>query len=256
MSNTSRAPVILFMLSALALALSFLTLLLVSGMLKRYPGSGDFDKQIEAYLRANPQVLIESVEAFQRNQEVAAANELKSIVRERREEIFNDPLSPVLGNPNGDVTLVEFFDYNCPYCRKVPAVLAEAQKADNGLKIVLKEFPILGPGSEYAARAALASQKQGKYRDFHEALMAHSAAIDETSTLEIARRVGLDIDRLQKDMEDPAIAEALGRNLALAGDLRINGTPSFIIGDEIVRGLTDLATLQKHIAGTRVAPKG
>ena len=86
--------------------------------------------------------------------------------------------------------------------------------------------------------------------------MAHSAAVDETSTMEIARRVGLDIDRLQKDMGDPAIAEALGRNLALAGDLRINGTPSFIIGDEIVRGLTDLATLQKHVAGARAAPKG
>ena len=111
MPNTSRAPAILFVLSAIAVGLSFLTLLLVSGMLKRYPGSGDFDKQIEAYLRANPQVVLESVEAFQRDQQVAAANELKTVVRERREEIFNDPLSPVLGNPAGDVTIVEFFDY-------------------------------------------------------------------------------------------------------------------------------------------------
>lgn len=122
--------------------------------------------------------------------------------------------------------------------------------------VAAAEWPILGLGSKFAARAALASQAQGKYEAFHRAMMAHSGAIDETSRLEVARTVGLDVERLKREMADAAFAAELDRNFTLAGTLRINGTPSFVIGEEIVRGLVDLATLQQHIATARAEPGG
>lgn len=179
--------------------------------------------------------------------------ELKALIDERRAEIFADPASPVGGNPQGDITLAQFFDYNCAYCRAAAPLVRQAQEADTGLKLVYKEFPILGPGSDFAARAALASRSQGRYAAFHQALMAHSGAVDERSTLEIAEDVGLDIGQLTLGMADPAISAAIERNLALANDLRVIGTPTFIVGDEIVPGLLDLPTLQSFIAAAREA---
>ena len=244
-------------LSSLAAVFSGAALLISAGRLDRSPPpSSEFEKQARSYILDNPEVLIESVRQLEAREQAAAADELKTLIEERRDEIFNDPASPVLGNQAGDVTLVEFFDYNCPYCRKAAPQMAELQASDKQLRLVYKEFPILGPGSMFAARAALASRKQGKYAEFHEAMMAHSGAIDESSTLEIARQVRLDIDQLRQDMQDPAIQDAIERNLALAGDLRINGTPSFVVGDEIVRGLTDLPTLKGLIAEARAAADG
>ena len=244
-------------LSAFAAVFSGAALLFSAGILGGGNGRpGDLEEQVEAFVLANPEVLIESVQQLEARQQATAEDELKTLIADRRDDIFNDPASPVLGNPAGDVTLVEFFDYNCPYCRKAASLMAELQASDKQVRLVYKEFPILGPGSAFAARAALASQKQEKYAEFHEAMMAHSGAIDERSTLDIARRVGIGIDRLQKDMQDPAIEEAIERNLTLAGDLRINGTPSFIVGDEIVRGLTDLPTLQGLIAEARAPSDG
>ena len=183
----------------------------------------------------------------------AQTDELKALINERRAEIFADPASPVSGNPQGDITLAQFFDYNCAYCRAAAPLVRQAKDADAGLKLVYKEFPILGPSSDFAARAALASRSQGKYAAFHQALMAYSGAIDERSTLETAEDVGLDIGQLTLDMADPAISAAIERNLALANDLRVVGTPTFIVGDEIVPGLLDLPTLQSIIAAAREA---
>jgi protein-disulfide isomerase len=243
-------------LSGFAAVLSGAALLVSAGLLDRSASpSGGFEEQARSYLLDNPEVLIEALRTFEQLEQAAAAGELKVLIGQRRDETFDDPASPVLGNPAGDVTLVEFFDYNCPYCRKAAPLMAEVQASDQNVRLVYKEFPILGPGSAFAARAALASQKQGKYVEFHEALMAHSGAIDESATLDIARRIGLDVAQLQEEMQDSAIEEAIQRNLALAGDLRINGTPSFIVGEEIVRGLTDLPTLQALIAEAR-APAG
>lgn len=244
-------------LSGFAALFSGAALLIATGVIGGSAGrSGDFAAQADAFIRANPEVLIESVQQLEERRQAAATDELKTLIVQRREEIFNDPASPVLGNEDGDVTLVEFFDYNCPYCRKTAPLMTELQTADAELRLVYKEFPILGPGSAFAARAALASQRQGKYAAFHEALMAHAGAIDESATLDVAREIGLDVEQLQSDMQDPGIEEAIQRNLALAGDLRINGTPSFVIGEEIVRGLTDLTTLQGLIADTRAPTDG
>src|SRR4029453_16210905 len=144
----------------------------------------------------------------------------------------------------GDVTLVEFFDYNCPYCRKGAPPIVELEQSDRDLRLVYKEFPILGPGSQFAARAALASRKQRKYVRFHNALMQAKQQGTEETVIEIAHAVGLDTKRLKQDMQDPAIQDAITRNLQLANALGITGTPSFVIGERMVLGAVDLRTLQ------------
>lgn len=258
MTNPRSAIIASLVLSTVATVLSAAALLLSTGVLTGTKSvSGDFTAQARAYLLDNPDVLVESIQRFEAQRQIStAADELKTLLRDRGEEIFNDPAAPVLGNPSGDVTLVEFFDYNCPYCRKAAPMIADLMASDPGLRLVFKEFPILGPGSRYAARAALAAQKQGKYEVFHHAMMAYTAAIDETSTLEVAGKIGLDVEQLQRDMQDPAIDEAIERNLALAVDLRINGTPSFVLPEEIIRGLVDAPTLQKAIADARAPSEG
>jgi protein-disulfide isomerase len=176
------------------------------------------------------------------------------VIKSRAEELVNDPTSPVGGNPDGDVTLVEFFDYNCPYCRRVAPVMAAAEAADGKLRIVYKEFPILGENSVFAALAALAAHRQGKYLPFHKALMTAKVGATPSSVLALAEKVGLDVDRLKADMKDPKLKAIVERNLALAQALRINGTPAFVVGDEIVRGAIDLETMQGYIAQARAKP--
>lgn len=211
----------------------------------------EFEQRVRDYLLANPEVIMEALQVLQARQRAAEAEQLKRTLAERGEEILNDPAAPVGGNPDGDVTLVEFFDYNCPYCRRVAPTVAEIEAADSGLRLVYKEFPILGPGSEFAARAALASHRQGRYAPFHHALMQATEPVTEASVLEIAREVGLDVERLRADMADPAIAAAIARNLALASALGITGTPSFVIGEEVVPGAVDRGTLERLIAQAR-----
>ena len=181
-------------------------------------------------------------------QQAAEQNELTAVLTQRHDEIFNDPGSPVGANPTGDATLAEFFDYNCPYCRRAMPVLDELEQVDKGLRLVLKEYPILGPGSVFAARAALASQKQGKYLAFHKAMMTYQGRITETTSLEVAAEIGLDVERLKKDIEDPAIDETIKRNIALGQALRISGTPAFVTGKEILLGLADANRMKQLIA--------
>lgn len=260
MAKLNLPIVIALVLSALAAVVSGAAILMAAGVI----GSGgagqasstSFETQARAYLLANPEILIESVQRLEDQRQASETNELKTAILENGDEIFKSKASPATGNLTGDVTIVEFFDYNCPYCRKAVPILADAAAADQNLRFVFKEWPILGPGSQFAARAALASHSQGKYEAFHKAMMAHSGAIDATSSLEIARTVGLDVERLKRDMEGAAIAAEIDRNFELAGALRISGTPSFVVGDEIARGLVDLATLQQLIAAARTKPGG
>lgn len=210
-----------------------------------------FEQRVREYLLKNPEVIMEALQILQERQRAAEAENLKRTIVTRSEDILDDPAAPVGGNPEGDVTLVEFFDYNCPYCRRVAPTVAEIIAADPDLRVVYKEFPILGPGSTFAARAALAAQRQGKYAPFHEALMRAGQSLDEEQVLEIAEAVGLDTERLDQDMQDPAIQEAIARNLQLANALGITGTPSFVIGDRVVPGAADLRTLQSLIARVR-----
>ena len=212
---------------------------------------GEFGKRVRAYLLKNPEVIVDAMKGLQARQRAAQLGDAQTILESRADEVFRDPESPVGGNRNGDVTLVEFFDYNCPYCRRVAPAMLGAEAADPQLRIVYKEFPILGPDSVFAARAALAARKQDRYVAFHKALMKVNGRVDEDTAMRVAAEVGLDTDRLRADMQAPAIGAAIDRNLQLARALRITGTPSFAIGDQIIRGLRDLKTLQASIERAR-----
>jgi protein-disulfide isomerase len=177
--------------------------------------------------------------------------EPQAALASHREDVFRDPDSPVGGNPEGDVTLVEFFDYNCPYCRQTVAVIAQVEAADPRLRVAYKQFPILGPGSVLAAKAALAAHRQEKFIGLHRALYQIRGPVDETRTLRAAEAAGLDVARLKSDMQDPAIEAMLSRNLALARQLGINDTPGFVIGRQILVGFTQLEALQTAIRSAR-----
>jgi protein-disulfide isomerase len=185
---------------------------------------------IHDYLMHNPDVLVEAL---------------------RRNEVFDDPATPVGGNPQGDVTIVEFFDYRCPYCKQVLPSLQALLKEDHKLRFVYKEMPVLGPQSVTAAHAALAAQRQGKYEAFHNAMMATKGQITDETVYKVAGSVGLDVDRLKQDMSAPEIGQSLKANLALADALNIRGTPGFIIGTHIVPGAIDLDSLRTMIADAR-----
>src|SRR5258708_9703976 len=185
----------------------------------------EFEQRVRTYLLENPEIVAEAInrqDARQGEQEVAEAH---AVLKSRDDEVFRDPDSPVGGNPSGDVTLVESFDYNCPYGRMMPPVMAEAEAADPQLRIVYKELPILGPNSVFAAKAALAANKQGKYVAFHRALFQLRGPIDEGKVLEAAATVGLDIDRMKADLKDAAVDEALEKTGKLAHALQITLTP-------------------------------
>ena len=155
------------------------------------------------------------------------------------------------GNPDGDVTLVEFFDYRCGYCKQFAPLLTSIMKQDPKLRVVYKEFPVLGPDSFRAAQAALAARDQGYYLEFHEALMAADAPLTDKAVMTVARAVGLDVDRLKRDMETPKVLNILGNNHRLAEALAIDGTPTLIVGDSIVRGAIPMADLAALIARAR-----
>ncbi len=214
----------------------------------------EFRRRVRAYLLEHPEVIAEAVQMLFERQLAARQAAVQSVIRARADEIFRDPAAPVGGNPKGDVTLVEFFDYNCPYCRRVAPVMEEAEAGDPKLRIVYKEFPILGANSKFAARAALAAHRQGKYVAFHKAMMKAKGGATPSSVLALAKEVGLDLERLKADMKDPEIEKAIERNLVLAQALRINGTPGFVVGEEIIRGATDLETLKGYIQKARAKP--
>lgn len=198
--------------------------------------SGD---DIRAYLLANPGVIVEAINVYEQQQAAAAAAADGQLVRSNADELYNDGFSLVRGNPEGDLTVVEFADYNCGYCKRAHAEVEKFLEADGNVRLVIKELPILGEGSVLAARAALASRAQqdgALYSDFHDALMSHRGAHNEASVMATAEKMGLDLDALKANMESDAVREQIGRTYDLARTLKINGTPAFVIGDEVVRG--------------------
>lgn len=211
----------------------------------------EFNEQIRAYILDNPEVIVEAIQMWQQQQQQAEAQQYQNALHGLQDELYNNPDTPVLGNPDGDIAIIEFVDYNCGYCRRVFNDLVALTEADNQVKILMKEFPILSAGSLAAAQAALAAQRQGEYATFHRTLMQVNGELDENSVLTIADDIGLDIEQLQRDMNDPAITATLQRNQILAQQLGINGTPGFIIGEEIVRGAISLPQLQQLIATAR-----
>ncbi len=212
-------------------------------------------KAIEAiihdYLMQNPEVLIEALREAEAKANSDADIKAAQVLRDRRHEVFDDPATPVGGNPKGDVTVVEFFDYRCPYCKQVHPAIQKLLDQDPKLRFVYKEFPVLGEQSDIAAHAALAARLQGRYEPFHNAMMAAKGQITEELVYRIAGSIGLDVDRLKRDMTDPEIDRALSANRSLAKALDLRGTPGFIIGDHIVPGAIDLDALKTMVADAR-----
>ena len=204
---------------------------------------------IRDYLQKNPEALLDALQAAKDKMEGEAHEKAAAVLAARRHEVFDDPDAPVAGNPKGNTSLVEFFDYRCPYCKQVEPSLDALLEEDRQLRFVYKEFPVLGPESVSAARAALAARKQDKYNVMHHALMALKGNIDEAALFRVASSVGLDVDRLKRDMAAPDIDRMLKANIALAGALDIRGTPGFVIGNEIVPGAISLEAL-KHLIDT------
>jgi protein-disulfide isomerase len=206
---------------------------------------------VHDYLLNHPQVLIDALRSAERKLDSDAKEKAASTIADRRSEIFDDPATPVGGNKHGDISLVEFFDYQCPYCKRVQPSLERLAKKDKGLRLVYKEFPILGPVSVVAARAALAARLQGKYDAFHAAMMARTGHIADDTVYEVAASVGIDVARLKRDMASPQIAADLKANRALARKLGITGTPAFVIGHRIIPGAVSLDDLRQLVADAR-----
>jgi protein-disulfide isomerase len=206
---------------------------------------------IHDYLMQNPDVMIEALKAAEAKASSDADAKAAMVLKDRRGEVFDDPAAPVGGNPQGDVTIVEFFDYRCPYCKQVQPALQQLLDQDRKLRFVYKEMPVLGAPSVIAAHAALAARLQGKYEAFHGAMMATKGQITEDVVYKVAGSVGIDVGRLKHDMTAPEIDGAVKANLALAKALDIHGTPGFIIGEHIVPGAIDLDALKDLVADAR-----
>jgi len=191
---------------------------------------------------------MQELERRQDNQRDATA---QKVIQEKHEELFRDADSPVAGNPSGDVVIVEFNDYQCPYCKRTHQVMKSVVGADGKIKVIYKDLPILGEASKIAALAALAAVRQDKHLALHNALMEYSGKLDRDKIFEIVASVGIDRAQLEKDMEDPKLKQIIERNLSLASALGVRGTPAFVIGKQFVPGAIDAATLKQLIADAR-----
>jgi len=206
---------------------------------------------IRDYLLKNPEIVDQALRILEERQRKAEKQESMKTLAAHREDLLSDPRSPVGGNPRGSVTVVEFFDFRCPHCKHAAPDVKRLAQEDSDVRIVFKQFPVLGPDSELAARAALAAHAQGKYAALHDAMLAANGPLTLPVILKLAGPAGLDVAKLQADMETPEIRATIERDRALAAAVGITGTPSFVIGTELVPGAVDLATLKALVAEAR-----
>ncbi|MBS0169490.1 MAG: DsbA family protein [Nitrospira sp.] len=216
------------------------------------PATGQILEQIiERYIRNHPEVIEQSLQALETRRAAEEQQRQKAAIATHQQELLHDPDSPVSGNRAGDITVVEFFDYRCGYCKRAASALTELQQQDGGVRVVYKDFPILGETSELAAKAALASHLQGKHQAFHEALLAAKDDLTKEQLFRIAQRIGLDVNQLDRDINRPEWQTVIERNRRLAKTLGISGTPAFIVGKELVPGALDVKMLQDLVAQGR-----
>jgi protein-disulfide isomerase len=201
---------------------------------------------LEAILE-NPQIIMQAVAILEQRERERAASGANTV----RLQLEQDPNSPNLGNPDGDVTVIEFFDYNCPYCRKAGQTVQELLASDANVRVIYREWPILGEDSVFASRAALAARAQGKYEEFHWALMNGEGRASEASILKLARHLDLDVEKLQADMTSPAVEAHIAQSSALARTLGFTGTPAFIVGDRTAPGMLSTDEITAMVAEAR-----
>ena len=216
----------------------------------------EINAMVRQYILDNPDIIAEAITELQRRDAMAQQEAQKAVLKDSRAALENNPADPVMGNPKGDVTIVEFFDYQCGYCKKVFPALMEAVNKDGNVRVVMKEFPILSATSLTAARIALAAQMQGKYKDFHNTLMEHKGGLNEETLWTLAAQAGVDVAKAKVDMNSKEVNAHLAETRALADQLQITGTPGFVIGDHVIPGAIDLAQIQSFIIMTREGKKG
>jgi protein-disulfide isomerase len=216
---------------------------------------GDIESIVKNYLIAHPEVLEEAMAELTKRQTAAETEKHEMSVAKNADTIFNSPRGVTLGNKDGDVTFVEFFDYNCGYCKRAMADMLDLMKTDPKLKVVLKEFPVLGPGSVEAAQVAVAARMQDpsgkKYLDFHQKLLGGRGQADKAHAMAAAKDAGFDMARLEKDIASPEVRATIEENFKLAEDMGMNGTPSYVIGKEVVVGAVGLDGLKEKIGIAR-----
>ncbi len=208
------------------------------------------ERVVRDLLMREPELVYDALQELQRKREVAEAERQRRVIAERRDELLYDPAAPVLGDPEGSATVVEFFDYRCGFCRRMVPTIRALLDEDGEIRLVLKELPVLGPDSMLTSRAALASRAQGLYTPFHFALM-EAEDLSEAGIYRIAEEVGLDVERLQRDMGSPEVTAAIEANYQLARDLGVQGTPAFVIGEAFVPGAIDRVELEALIEAAR-----
>jgi protein-disulfide isomerase len=216
---------------------------------------GEIEKIVKEYLLSHPEILEEVSAELSKRQAAAEAEKHQAAVKDNADLIFNSPRGVVLNNQKGDVSFVEFFDYNCGYCKHAMADMLNLMKSDPKLRVVLKEFPVLGPGSVEAAQVAIAVRMQDpsgkKYLDFHQKLLGSRGQADKARALAVAKEVGLDMARLEKDMVSPEVKATLEENFKIAEAMGLNGTPSYVIGNQVVVGAIGRDGLAKKISEAR-----
>ncbi len=213
---------------------------------------------IRETLLQNPELIQEALVELERRNAVAQADAQRSAVTAEMARLIDPKTSAIVGNPQGDVTIIEFMDYNCGFCKKALEDVRALTKEDPKLKVVIKDFPILGPDSVEASRVAVAAmaQLQGpKYFDFHNKLMATKGRINAAKALDVAKEAGADIERLKKDMESPQTRAVIEDTVALGDRLGLTGTPAFILGEEVVFGAVGVPALKQKIDSVRKCGK-
>ena len=216
---------------------------------------GDIEVIVRNYLLKHPEVLEEAMAELGKRQSAAEAEKHTAGVTKNADAIFNSPRGVTVGNKDGDVAMVEFFDYNCGYCKRAMADMIALMKSDPKLKVVLKEFPVLGPGSVEAAQVGVAVRMQDtsgkKYLDFHQKLMNGKGQADKARAMAAAKEAGLDMARLEKDLASPEVRATLEENFRLAESMGMNGTPSYVIGKQVVIGAVGVDALREKIGVAR-----
>jgi len=215
----------------------------------------EIERIVKDYLVAHPEVLQQVIDELEKRQSDADATKHREGVKQYSQALFYSPRQVTIGNRQGDVTLVEFFDYNCGYCRRALSDMLNLMKEDPKLRVVLKEFPVLGPGSVEAAQVAVAVRMQDptgkKYLEFHQKLLGGRGQADRAHALAVAKEIGLDMARIEKDMAGDEAKATLEENMHIAEALGLNGTPSYVIGTEVVVGAVGLAALKEKVGTAR-----
>ena len=218
--------------------------------------SASIEDQIKTYISAHPKDIIDSVNAYMAEGQSKSDEQTKAAIATNHDFLYAKDAHPVLGNADGDVTIVEFLDYNCGYCKKAQPVLQDLLNKDKNVRLVLIEIPILAESSATAAQWALAINQMGHYAKFHDALMQHKGPIDETVLSKFATDAGADPVKVKELANSQDITGQLAKNLAKAQEMGINGTPGFIIGEDVIRGYVELPAMQASVDKARKEAAG